>query len=256
MQQLADDSASRLPSGYRQRVVLAGLPNAGKSTLFNRLVGADKAVVSSIPGTTRDYLTALVRLPSITVELIDTAGWETAADLIMGQAQQQRGEQMRICDLILWCTQTGNSPSDARDDQLLLQTVRSEGLPVLQIETQCDRAATASYRNGSEEASPLCVSAATGEGLAALAEHIEHRLRSTTASRGELLGATAARCRDSLRMAAEALQQAIEATQQQLGDELISVEIRQCLHALGTILGEVYTDDILDHIFSSFCIGK
>jgi tRNA modification GTPase len=86
LQKLTDDSAARLPSGYRRRIVLAGLPNAGKSTLFNRLVGAGRAIVSPTPGTTRDYLTSVVRIGGVDVDIIDTAGWETAADLIMQHA--------------------------------------------------------------------------------------------------------------------------------------------------------------------------
>ncbi len=78
LHQLAADPAHRLPSGYRQRVVLAGLPNVGKSTLFNRLIGRHQAIVSPVAGTTRDYLTATLKLDGLDVELIDTAGWEDA----------------------------------------------------------------------------------------------------------------------------------------------------------------------------------
>ncbi|MGV2339240.1 MAG UNVERIFIED_CONTAM: 50S ribosome-binding GTPase [Planctomycetaceae bacterium] len=92
---LLRDSASQVVPGYRRRVVLAGLPNAGKSTLFNALAGRQQALVSPIPGTTRDYLSARLELGSIPVELIDTAGWEEAVETIGSQAQQFREEQMR-----------------------------------------------------------------------------------------------------------------------------------------------------------------
>ncbi len=82
------------------------------------------------------------------------------------------------------------------------------------------------------------------------------RLTRANASRSELLGSTAVRCRDSLNRTIQSLQHAMTATAENHGDELISMEIRQALHELGTILGDVYTDDILDHIFSNFCIGK
>ena len=254
--QLSDDSIARLPSGYRRRVVLAGLPNAGKSTLFNRLVGAEKAIVTSIPGTTRDYLTAPLQLNQMAIELVDTAGWETAVDLIMGHAQQFRGEQMQASDLIVWCSSAANLPTDAVVDTNLLGEVVSSGLSVLRIQTQSD--ITSDNRGLADQPVPsaISISVHTGQGVEELQQLIMHTLRMSVSSRGELLGSTAVRCRDSLRIARTALQSAIEATEGEFGDELISVEIRQCLHALSTILGEVYTDDILDHIFSSFCIGK
>ncbi len=263
--QLADESVARLPSGYMRRVVLAGLPNAGKSTLFNYLVGSDNAIVSAIPGTTRDYLTATVQWDGMAIELVDTAGWEAAVDLIMDHAQQLRGEQMQASDLIVWCSRSANSPADQQADQELLKEVRSRGLLVVPIQTQADLMAgkprepnsvEGPHAIGASAASVLTVSVHTGQGLSDLQPLLLSTLQSSLSSRGELLGSTAARCRDSLRIARTALQSAIEATQFGVGDELISVEIRQCLHALSTILGEVYTDDILDHIFSSFCIGK
>ncbi len=105
-------------------------------------------------------------------------------------------------------------------------------------------------------ATDLSVSVAAGIGLDELKQRITQRLLGSSSSRGDLLASTAARCRDSLRQAEDALKSAADATMQGLGEELISIEIRHCLHAVGQILGEVYTDDILDHIFSSFCIGK
>ena len=261
--QLSEESVARLPSGYMRRVVLAGLPNAGKSTLFNHLVGSDLAIVSAIPGTTRDYLTATLHWEGMAIQLIDTAGWETAVDLIMDRAQQLRGEQMQASDLIVWCSRAANTPADQRADQHLLNEVRSRGLLVVSIQTQADLLPGKPGNTGSVadtaaafSSGALAVSVHTGQGMDDLRPLLVSTLQSSLSSRGELLGSTAARCRDSLRIARTSLHSAIEATQFGMGDELISVEIRQCLHALSTILGEVYTDDILDHIFSSFCIGK
>ncbi|RPI76107.1 MAG: GTP-binding protein, partial [Planctomycetaceae bacterium] len=121
LNELADVSATRLPVGYRRRVVLAGLPNAGKSTLFNRLIGQQNAIVSPIAGTTRDYLTATLRLESLEVELIDTAGWEDAADLIMERAQELRAEQVSASDLVVWCSAVDLSDEDKVEDARLRQ---------------------------------------------------------------------------------------------------------------------------------------
>ncbi|MEZ6043956.1 MAG: tRNA modification GTPase [Planctomycetaceae bacterium] len=256
IQTLSKDSSNRLPSGYRRRVLLAGIPNAGKSTLFNHLAGSQKAIVSPIAGTTRDYLLASVILGKTPVDLIDTAGWEVSVDTIMQTAQQKRGQQIESADLIVWCTRADISPQELELDTLLRQQLDAHPVPVLHVWTQVDRnSGTKSFE--SAPCTPrLEISVAEGRGERQLVDAVESQLLSATSSRGELLGSTASRCRDSLHNAATALKTAIHATQSGAGDELISVEIRHCLHAVGMILGDVYTDDILDHIFSSFCIGK
>ncbi len=266
VKQLAEDSASRLPAGYRRRVVLAGLPNAGKSTLFNRLIGQQKAIISPIAGTTRDYLTATLPLDSIEVELIDTAGWEDAADLIMASAQELRGEQVSASDLVVWCTAADLSDQDKAEDEQLRRLAAKQSSAMIHVLTRIDLmmgrpsdesdATVQLDESNATMHSALCVSAETGHNIEALRETILACLNSANASRSELLGTTAVRCRDSLQRATQSLDHALTATRANHGDELISMEIRSALHELGTILGDVYTDDILDHIFSNFCIGK
>jgi tRNA modification GTPase len=102
----------------------------------------------------------------------------------------------------------------------------------------------------------LQISCRTGAGLQNLQRRIVDLLGHRGAARSELLGSSAVRCRDSLKTAVAALQQAKLAAAAAAGDELVSLELRQALRALQTVLGEVYTDDLLDHIFSHFCIGK
>ena len=120
--------------------------------------------------------------------------------------------------------------------------------------TQCDRQPAS---NSSEDvANGLHISATNGLGIEALQTELRLRLAGSRSARSELLGTTAVRCRDSLHRTTQSLKNALSATTELRGDELIAIEIRQALYELSTILGEVYTDDILDHIFSNFCIGK
>ena len=267
VQRLSADSAFRLPSGYRRRVVLAGLPNAGKSTLFNRLIGQQKAIVSPIAGTTRDYLTANLRLETMELELIDTAGWEDAADLIMERAQQLRGEQVSASDIVVWCSAADLSASELAEDRRLSELAAGQCASILRITTRADMVsidqqaclddhAPSPPSITASSACSLRVSGETGWNVGELRTILQSTLQSPQASRSELLGTTTVRCRDSLTRATECLQRALTATTASHGDELISMEIRAALHELATILGEVYTDDILDHIFSNFCIGK
>ncbi|MEZ6124435.1 MAG: tRNA modification GTPase [Planctomycetaceae bacterium] len=260
LETLASDSAARLPSGRRLRIVLAGLPNAGKSTLMNRLLGQERAIVSPVAGTTRDYLTAPITFGSIAAELIDTAGWEDANDLIMQAAQSGRSRQMKSCDLVLWCTAADlNGPDRRRSDSCRLQ-LSEMSVPVLDVTTCCDRKSGADERpehaSGESGTDRQTVSAATGQGLQQLIGKIEQRLTVDRSSRTELLSSTAARCRDSLHRALASLDNAMTSASRQLGDEITAMELRETLYEISTILGEVYTDDILDHIFSHFCIGK
>lgn len=260
--ELCGDTAVRLPSGWRRRVVLAGLPNAGKSTLFNRLTGQCGAIVSPVPGTTRDYLTATIRLWGTEIELVDTAGWEEASDSVTGRAQELRCEQFASADLIVWCRSAVLPESHLRTDTDLLQEVVAAGPQVLSVLTQSDLAGGASVFGGGAASRTArdvpCVSSVTGEGISVLLEQIRTRLLAEAGATGELLGSTAARCRDSLTRTLSALDSAISLTGSQppSGDELIALELRAALHELATLRGAVLTDDILDQIFSRFCIGK
>ena len=247
---LESSTQSRLPSGYRPRVVLAGLPNAGKSTLFNRLVGQQQAIVSDVAGTTRDYLTATVTFDGVETELVDTAGWETASDIIMQRAEEFRANQMEASDLLVWCTAGDLSPEMSVLNKEHHNAADSSGCQILQVMTRCDVVQDEVPQN------LLSVSGATGQGVDLLVARISDCLNKNQSSRAQLLFTTVSRCRDSLKQAIESVQAAQGAIADGCGDEVLAIELRTTLHELATISGEVYTDDILDHIFSSFCIGK
>lgn len=261
---LDDQSQHRLPSGRKPTVVLAGLPNAGKSTLFNQLVGESQAIVSDIAGTTRDYLSATINTGKQELELIDTAGWESAGNDIMQQAQQLRSSTMQECDLIVWCKAADLTAADQASDDLLRQQLHASSVPVLDAITRCDLMVTAADDENAAirisfpdaEADSSNEPKAAVQSVQYMLKAIDSALQQDQSSKSELLGSTAVRCRDSLRRTITSLQSAREAADINAGDEIISMELRDALQQLGTILGEVYTDDILDHIFSNFCIGK
>ena len=281
LQQQAD---GRMRSAERKRVVLAGLPNAGKSTLFNALGGKSVAIVSEQAGTTRDYLSAVVEWHGREFELIDTAGWDESASAIEHEAQAQRDQQIQEADLVLWCSACDFSAEQRVRERQWSSEIEASGRPLLIVSTKTDLAfeetplglpqglggfcasPSGGDRPSSAEAvEPLGqaqgrrfvgrVSGQSGAGLANLRQQVTNWFAAENSS-GELLGATAARGKESLRGAFDSLVAAIVAAEQCWGGELIAIDLRQALDQLGQIVGAVYTDDILDRIFSRFCIGK
>jgi tRNA modification GTPase len=223
------------------RAVLVGRPNAGKSTLFNALAGIGPnagAIVSPIPGTTRDYLVRRLDAGASVVELVDTAGRQQPLDAIDQQAQELGGEVARRADLLLVCIPAGAEPDAA--DRLSLA-----GPNAVAVATQCDRAPG--------PAGQMATSAATGEGLPELRSLLARRMESR---RQPPLAPSLSRCRHHVDACLEHLRRAHNAVLFDDPAEILALELRAALHELGAIVGAVYTDDLLDRIFSRFCIGK
>jgi tRNA modification GTPase len=264
------------------RAVLVGRPNTGKSSLFNALVGRDTALVSHHAGTTRDYLTADLDLDGVRCRLIDTAGIGSeqraspqGVDLreIEDAAQCAAKAQQRSADVQILCLD-GTRPLDDWERERL-EAAPLEGQRIVAL-TKCDvrRGATAPGRcPGLGEPSPLGVmkplrgspaerditgietSSLTGEGIETLRGELRRQAIAAAGAQGDVVASTAARCGESLRLAGQSLQRA-RGVAQSGQEELAAAEIRVALDELGKVVGAVYTDDLLDRIFSRFCIGK
>jgi tRNA modification GTPase len=221
------------------RVVLAGRPNAGKSSLFNALAGAS-ALVSPTPGTTRDYLVKRLEIDGVSIELVDTAGWQEAMAVIEGQAQQLSREQAEMADLILLCLEAGLAEVPDRQWH-----TREGGVPVLPIVTKCDL--------GPAGDGLLATSAVTLAGLANLRKQLAERGRT---HRRPALAPSLSRCQHHVNACLEHLRRAHTGVLHDEPPELLALELRGALDKLGEMVGAVYTEDLLDRIFSRFCIGK
>jgi tRNA modification GTPase len=227
------------------RVVLAGPPNAGKSSLFNALLGHGQALVSAVPGTTRDYLTGLLNLEGQEIELIDTAGREeTPDDDITRDAQAARLAQLEKADLVLVCMSSSQQPSAPEvASSFTLHVQRT-----LFIGTKSDLVQVGPVPGY------LQTSTITGEGLTALKAALAEHARSTL--RAAAVAPSLTRCRGHLDRSVEALIHAANLTGDGRRMELVAAELRAALDELGAMVGAVYTEDLLDRVFSQFCIGK
>lgn len=223
------------------RVVLAGRPNAGKSSLFNAIGGSPAALVSSEPGTTRDYLVRRLEIDGVPIELVDTAGCRETVNGVEQQSQLLGRQQMESADLILLCVEAGRLPSDA-ERQLLSRQTTGE---VLGIATKCDLA---------ESHLPWpTTSAVRRTGLDALRRLLAERARIHARP---ALAPSLSRCRHHVDACLSHLRQAHAVALNGEPPELLALELRGALEQLGEMVGAVYTDDLLDRIFSRFCIGK
>ncbi|MEX0899206.1 MAG: tRNA uridine-5-carboxymethylaminomethyl(34) synthesis GTPase MnmE [Gammaproteobacteria bacterium] len=224
-------------------VVIAGAPNAGKSSLLNRLAGHDAAIVTATPGTTRDVLREDIIIDGMPVRIIDTAGLREGADAI-----EQEGVR-RARDEIL------------RADRVLVVVDASDATPVLSLDAALERRPVTLVRNKIDltgeiagcDGDTVRISAKTGAGVDALCAHLK-----TIAGWRDTGGTFSARRRhlDALARARRHLVEGLEALETRHAGELLAEELRLTQQALGEITGTVTTEDLLGKIFSSFCIGK
>jgi tRNA modification GTPase len=237
---------SRREAGVLPRVVLAGLPNAGKSSLLNALAGENAAIVSEIAGTTRDFVTYRAKFGDSECLITDTAGLmeDSTTTGVDAAAQSATRDQTRQADLVLLCLDAAQPPA-IYEQKALADSLSREKLIIW---TKCDLAPNF---HPSDNPAAIHTSSRTGQGLAELRAKIASALAARPTDASAVLG-TAERCGDSLRRALESIERARTAE----AEELIASELRLALDELGLVAGVTYTDDILDRIFSRFCIGK
>jgi tRNA modification GTPase len=254
--------------------VLTGLPNAGKSSLFNQLLGESKAIVTNVAGTTTDYVTGELSQSGVTIQLIDTAGFEhiesqeTDSSQIQASAQGARKDRIERADLRVQCL-AADAPAEALIE-LTEMRFSNESAAILVI-TQTDRPLTdhvvaalreiESGSTGTNDAPDVFqhivhTSSTTSVGVDDLRNLLFQLAIEAQSSDSPIVGSTLRRTSDSLIAAAKSVQLARQAASEGIGEELVAAEIRHSLDHLGCVVGTVYTDDILDVVFGQFCIGK
>jgi tRNA modification GTPase len=231
------------------RLAIVGRPNVGKSSLFNRLVERDRAIVTASPGTTRDLITERVSMEGIPLELIDTAGLREASDEAETIGITKSREAMAEADLVLVVIDGTSQPHF--EDENTMATLADR--PVLIAANKLDLGAV---DFPSERKAPIVrTSAVTGEGIEELRRSIL-RIATRGATSQETALVTNLRQRQAVMEALGSVQQANEAVQAALPHEVLLVDLYETLGALDRLTGATTADDILKLIFSTFCIGK
>jgi len=257
-------------------VVLAGRPNAGKSSLFNYVLKEDRSIVTNSPGTTRDWIEALISINDIPVNLSDTAGLRNpgnAPDEAEQIGIEKSNELMRAADLILYVI---NGPDGITgEDNDFLEKFRQDGKKTIVLWNKTDIAPFSEKFMQDElflKWQPHGVSAKTGEGIPALLDRIADSLLSPIGAEPELSAAGAdpekrhsisnntgpgtVRQKDLIQAALLAVEEALLLAEREEPLDIIAPLFRTAINALGEITGEVFTDDILELMFSRFCVGK
>jgi tRNA modification GTPase len=228
------------------RTVIFGEPNVGKSSLLNRLLGFERAIVSDIAGTTRDTIEEVINLNGIPLRLVDTAGVREASDRIEAEGIQRTVRQIEAADLLLEIVDA----SQPRPTAVVLPATSAKHLLVL---NKVDLGEHPSWA----DIEAVRLSCNTSTGFDELSEVIRESLHFSDADWGEHAVAINARHQASLQQARTCLLEALELLNDLNSDpELAAIDLREALDALGEIPGRVDTEDLLGVIFSSFCIGK
>ena len=234
-------------------LVIAGPPNAGKSTLLNRMLGRERAIVSEIPGTTRDTIEAMVQIHGIPFRLVDTAGIrDDASDAIENAGMERTRDSVESAQLVLWLMdgtrplEEQAMPADWKLSGTLLQVVNKADL-------EGGAGASSKGMQGQGGSAIMLISALTGAGIEELYSAMTEAVLSGDAENTEI--AVASRHAELLQRSAAEISSALPALES--GEwELLAYHLREALRELRGITGEVVSFDVLDTIFSRFCIGK
>lgn len=231
-------------------LVIAGRPNAGKSSLLNKLAGRESAIVTDVPGTTRDLLRESIQIDGMPLHLIDTAGLRESEDPVEQEGVRRAREQIRKADRVLWIFDDQIDP----DHELLDRSSLPEGVPLTLVRNKIDLTGRLPGTRETAAGTEVSLSARNGQGVDLLRRHLQH----SVGYQGSQEGAFIARRRhlEALTTASKCLLTGERALLSAVSGELLAEDLRQAQYSLSEITGEFSSEDLLGRIFSSFCIGK
>lgn len=231
--------------------VIAGKPNAGKSTLLNTLLNEEKAIVSDIPGTTRDVIEDEIVLGGINFRFIDTAGLRETQDVIEAMGVERTRDRMRKASLIIYMFDlTQTSPAEIKEEIAGLEKLN---IPFIKVGNKIDQANPGLLNELTQDY--VLISASNKINIHNLKDRILSHFQVNTVKTGDVM-VTNIRHYQNLLQTNESLQRVLDGMSNDITGDFLAMDIRQALHYLGEITGTITTDDLLANIFSKFCIGK
>jgi tRNA modification GTPase len=232
-------------------VVIAGRPNAGKSSLLNKLAGREAAIVTEIPGTTRDVLRDQISIDGMPLHVIDTAGLRESTDIVELEGIRRAWNEIQSADRILMVV---DDRHDLTAEDRALRARLPAGTDVTVIYNKIDLSGKEAGSREGEWGTAILLSAKTGAGLEVLRRHLKACMGYQGAGEGGFMARR--RHLDAIGRAGEALDRAHYQLEVARAGELVAEELRQAQNALSEITGEFTSEDLLGRIFASFCIGK
>jgi tRNA modification GTPase len=252
--QLASQQGNLLREGMT--VVIAGRPNAGKSTLLNALAGRETAIVTSVPGTTRDILREHIQIDGLPLHIIDTAGLRESEDPVEQEGVRRAWKEIESADRIILLHDATQAFDE--EEKILRESLQQAGPPMTLVVNKIDLPDNvkidSQHAGTSSELVEIRVSAQTGEGLEQLKDHLKQSVGYQSGGEGQFMARR--RHLEALASASQHLEEGGKQLQEFAAGEILAEELRLAQQALGEITGEVTADDLLGEIFSSFCIGK
>ena len=233
-------------------VVIAGRPNAGKSSLLNRLAGYEAAIVTPIPGTTRDVVRERIHIDGMPLHVLDTAGLRNGGDLVEEEGIRRAQTEMTRADRVLFVIDAAEDPGATA-----FQEERSrmpKDVPVTLVFNKCDLAVGIPVADTISGPPRITLSATSGKGMDILRAHLKACMGYQTVDSGTV--SARQRHLDSLTRARRSVDEAYRQLEERRAGELVAEELRGAQQALNEIIGEFTSEDLLGRIFSSFCIGK
>lgn len=231
-------------------LVIAGRPNAGKSSLLNALAGAEAAIVTDIPGTTRDLLRERITIDGMPLHIIDTAGLRESHDPVEAEGIRRARQEIEQADRVLWVFDDATDPQHLAIDRDQLP----RGVPVTLVRNKIDIAGNPAGIHEDKTEVEVALSATRGDGIDLLRAHLKQCVGFQHLAEGDFIARR--RHLDALERAIEHLQQGELSLQRDQAGELLAEDLRLAQQSLSQITGEFTADDLLGRIFSSFCIGK
>ena len=233
-------------------LAIIGKPNVGKSTLLNRLLVEDRAIVTDIPGTTRDVIKGEIKIQGIHFVISDTAGIRRTEDVVEKIGIERAVKEASQADVVIFLLDA--TTGFTQEDEYILDIIRgSNFIPVWNKVDRID--SLDGIRNISQDGNDVFVSAATGFGMKDLENRLVEKVRPLIAD-GHLSHVTSKRQLEHLKLLHESIKRALDAINENYPLDVISIDIRNGLSELDKLLGRNFTEDLLENIFANFCVGK